>query len=129
MVHRDRDKRKGHSKDAPLKEERAKRRRGGRRLGSEVAAGSGFTQQRRSRLWSEARARFVLQKVSHHMAAHFQIKRLNYSANEKMIKWKNANTKEPHFFTIISGFFFFLFFICGHVLKRGRSDLWALKLD
>lgn len=56
MVHQDRDKRKAHSEDAPLKEERAKRRRGGRRLGSEVAAGSGFTRQRRSRLWSEARA-------------------------------------------------------------------------
>lgn len=51
-MHQDRDKRKGHSEDVPFEEERAKRRV----VGSEVTAGSGFTGQHRSRLWTEARA-------------------------------------------------------------------------
>lgn len=69
------------------------------------------------------------------MATHFEIERLKFSANEKydkIQKCKNQKKKQianANFYHHLGNFFFFFYISCVHVLKRGRSDLWALKLD
>lgn len=62
------------------------------------------------------------------MATHFEIERLKFSANEKYDKMQKQK-KTCKFLPSSLKFFFFFYISRVHVLKRGRSDLWALKLD